>query len=91
LNEPSHIANTGHWVKKFGYANETSLNGRHFPAQGNLLVMDIMGNTVGRVNLRSEAAISDLTWNCERFSMEEQDEASGHATSGNKRPDGKFG
>jgi hypothetical protein len=53
--------------------------------------MDIMGNTVGRVNLRSEAAISDLTWNCERFSMEEQDEASGHTTSGNKRPDGKFG
>ncbi len=62
--------------------------------------MDIMGNTVGRVNLRPDSAISDLAWNCERFSMEEQEEqtaaastsaaaAASNAGHGNKRPDGE--
>ena len=36
--------------------------------------MDILGNTVARVALRADAGIVDLAWNCERFSMEEQDE-----------------
>ena len=40
--------------------------------------MDILGNTVARVALRSDAGIVDLAWNCERFSMEEQDEQQNH-------------
>ena len=42
--------------------------------QGTIVVMDILGNTVARVALRSDAGIVDLAWNSERFSMEEQDE-----------------
>ena len=34
--------------------------------------MDIQGNTVGRVNLREGVPITELSWNCERFNMEEQ-------------------
>ena len=34
--------------------------------------MDIQGNTVGRVNLREGVPIIELSWNCERFNMEEQ-------------------
>ena len=41
-------------------------------SQGFLLVMDIQGNTVGRVSLREGVPITELSWNCERFNMEEQ-------------------
>lgn len=41
-------------------------------SQGGLLVMDIQGNTVGRVSLREGMPITELSWNCERFNMEEQ-------------------
>ena len=41
-------------------------------SQGGLLVMDIRGNTVGRVSLREGVPITELSWNCERFNMEEQ-------------------
>ena len=41
-------------------------------SQGGLLVMDIQGNTVARVNLREGVPITELSWNCERFNMEEQ-------------------
>ena len=41
-------------------------------SQGGLLVMDIQGNTVGRVCLREGVPITGLSWNCERFNMEEQ-------------------
>ena len=46
--------------------------------------MDILGNTVARVALRSDAGIVDLAWNCERFSMEEQDETQQHNQSQNQ-------
>ncbi len=36
--------------------------------------MDIDGNTVGRVTLQAGVTISELSWNCERFNMEEQPE-----------------
>ena len=38
--------------------------------------MDIEGNTVGRVTLQPGVTITDLSWNCERFNMEEQPEQS---------------
>ena len=41
-------------------------------SQGGLLVMDIHGNTVGRVCLREGVPVTELSWNCERFNMEEQ-------------------
>ena len=45
-------------------------------SQGGLLVMDIQGNTVARVNLREGVPITELSWNCERFNMEEQSDRS---------------
>ena len=42
--------------------------------QGDILVMDIHGATVGKVNLRPGMAITEMAWNCERFNMEEQPE-----------------
>ena len=44
--------------------------------QGDILAMDIEGNTVGRVTLQPGVTITDLSWNCERFNMEEQPEQS---------------
>ena len=38
--------------------------------------MDIQGNTVARVNLREGVPITELSWNCERFNMEEQSDRS---------------
>ena len=43
-------------------------------SQGDILVMDIHGNTVGKANLRPATAITEMAWNCERFNMEEQPE-----------------
>ena len=38
--------------------------------------MDIQGNTVARVSLRDGVPITELSWNCERFNMEEQTDRS---------------
>ena len=67
-------------------------------SQGSVLVMDIQGNTVGRVVLREGVPVTDLSWNCERFNMEEQSESgtdqqprpgSQGATAPCLRPDGR--
>ena len=39
--------------------------------QGDIIVMDIHGNSVGKANLRPGVPISEMVWNCERFNMEE--------------------
>ena len=49
--------------------------------------MDIMGNTVGRSTLKNGVPVTSLTWNCERFNMEEQSEAAKNGN--NARPDGR--
>ena len=48
--------------------------------QGDILVMDIHGNTVGKANLRPGVAITEMAWNCERFNMEEQTESQNNLT-----------
>ena len=40
--------------------------------QGDILVMDLHGNMVGKSNLKPGVAITEMAWNCERFNMEEQ-------------------
>ena len=45
-----------------------------FFLQGDILVMDIHGATVGKANLRPGIPITEMAWNCERFNMEEQPE-----------------
>ena len=42
--------------------------------QGDILVMDIHGNNVGKSNLRPGVPINEMVWNCERFNMEEPGE-----------------
>ena len=54
-------------------------------SQGGLLVMDIQGNTVARVNLRDGVPITDLSWNCERFNMEEQSDRNNSDTNPNQQ------
>ena len=49
--------------------------------------MDLTGNTVARVVLKEDNGVTDLSWNCERFNMEEQIEGSkcsGKRADGNK-------
>ncbi len=50
--------------------------------------MDIDGNTVGKVTLEAGVTINELSWNCERFNMEEQSEqtASKSASTSSKPP-----
>ena len=47
--------------------------------------MDIQGNTVARVNLRDGVPITELSWNCERFNMEEQSDRS-HSDNQQQQP-----
>jgi len=47
--------------------------------QGDIYAMDIEGNPIGKVTLRFGVTISDLSWNCERFNMEEQVDPHGGA------------
>ena len=44
--------------------------------QGALIVMDVHGNTVTRVNIHQDVLIWDLVWNSEKFNMEERDDTS---------------
>ena len=44
-------------------------------AQGGVIVMDLHGNIVSKVNICPDTAITDLQWNCEKFNMEEREEA----------------
>ena len=46
-------------------------------AQGGLIVMDLHGNIVSKVTISPDTAITDLQWNCEKFNMEEREEAAG--------------
>ena len=46
-------------------------------AQGGLIVMDLHGNIVSKVTISPDTAITDLQWNCEKFNMEEREEAGG--------------
>lgn len=56
--------------------------------KGAILVMDTLGNMVGRYLVKEYVEITDLAWNCERFSMEEQAEAESVLPSG--RPNGEY-
>ena len=47
--------------------------------------MDIQGNTVARVNLRDGVPITELSWNCERFNMEEQSDRNQSDTNPNQQ------
>ena len=38
--------------------------------QGDILVIDVQGNPVTRVQLAKDVPIANLTWNCEKFNME---------------------
>ena len=51
-------------------------------AQGGLIVMDLHGNIVSKVTISPDTAITDLQWNCEKFNMEERDEAGGGDRAG---------
>ena len=42
---------------------------------GSLMVMDVHGNPVTRVELHPGVQISSLTWNCEKFNMEEREDS----------------
>jgi hypothetical protein len=42
---------------------------------GSLVVMDVHGNPVTRVELNPGLQITGLTWNCEKFNMEEREES----------------
>ena len=53
-------------------------------SQGGLLIMDIQGNTVAKVTLREGVPITELSWNCERFNMEEQTDR--HSESNQNQP-----
>ena len=43
--------------------------------QGDIMVMDLHGNPVTRVELSTDLSILNLTWNCEKFNMEERDDS----------------
>ncbi len=42
---------------------------------GSIMVMDVHGNPVTRVELSPGLQITGLTWNCEKFNMEEREES----------------
>ncbi|XP_023327831.1 tubby-related protein 4 [Eurytemora carolleeae] len=48
--------------------------------QGDIMVMDLHGNPVTRVELSTDLSILNLTWNCEKFNMEERDDSSHQLT-----------
>ena len=46
-------------------------------AQGGAIVMDLHGNIINKVTFTPDIPITDLQWNCEKFNMEEREEATG--------------
>nr|XP_040583533.1 tubby-related protein 4-like [Lepeophtheirus salmonis] len=60
-------------------------------SQGGLLILDIEGNTVANIVLKSGFPISDLVWSCEKFNMEEQQQkmAAENKLSGMLKTNGK--
>ncbi len=58
----------------------------HF--QGAILVMDLMGNSVGIAFHRQGVPLVELAWNCQRFNMEESADCLQPPNSPYARPDG---
>jgi hypothetical protein len=42
---------------------------------GSMMVMDVHGNPITRVELTPGIQITTLTWNCEKFNMEEREDS----------------
>ncbi|XP_050721137.1 tubby-related protein 4-like [Eriocheir sinensis] len=55
---------------------------------GLVIVMDVHGAMVSQVPLLDDTAITHLAWSCPKFKMEENDEATGTAKSGEQGGEG---
>ncbi|XP_037943948.1 tubby-related protein 4-like, partial [Teleopsis dalmanni] len=53
--------------------------------QGQIIVMDVHGAMVSQVQLCSDVGITSMAWSCEKFKMEEGEEAEPGVTNASKR------